>query len=447
MTLKSKNPGLFWLINALAINLLLAFVISALLFLNGEPVKSAVKATAPANIVQLRYGAGGDSWTPMFKAYRRKMDNPAKKMYDIFFTEGVKFQYPPSSLLIFDLFPSSMLKPANNDIAWPLLKVFGWLSRFMFLMTTLISFAVFEISLRKMNLNRTADKNAFAARLIFFSALAFTYYPMLIGHELGQIQVYLNALIALGILFKILNKDILSGACFGICCLVKPQYAVILFWAVLRKHWKIGLGVLSALLPGLLISIVRFGLQDHLQYLEVLKIISRQGESFWFNQSMNGLANRFLGNGSPFYLGHPTDFAPYHPAVYAMTVASSILIFAAAFWFKPNKPNEDQTVIDLFVVLAASTMASPVAWNHHYGIFLPMFAFSAPLLMQVRPFGRSTAFVLTTAYILMANAFLRPNLLFTNPWTGLMGSYLFFGALMFFGLLVVLRAACLSQKN
>ena len=39
----------------------------------------------------------------------------------------------------------------------------------------------------------------------------------------------------------------------------------------------------------------------------------------------------------------------------------------------------------------------------------------------------------------MASAFLRPDIIFANRWTGMAGSHLFFGALVLFVLLMALK--------
>ena len=51
---------------------------------------------------------------------------------------------------------------------------------------------------------------------------------------------------------------------------------------------------------------------------------------------------------------------------------SSVAILVLAFvpWGALRRPLDAN--FDLSAVLAAATMASPVAWEHHYGVFLPI---------------------------------------------------------------------------
>ena len=84
-------------------------------------------------------------------------------------------------------------------------------------------------------------------------------------------------------------------------------------------------------------------------------------------------------------------------------------------------------------------MASPVAWEHHYGAFLPVFALALPLLARDRPLGARTAPVLAFSYLAIGSAFLRPEWLFAHRVTGVLGSHLFFGGLALFALLWIQR--------
>jgi len=48
------------------------------------------------------------------------------------------------------------------------------------------------------------------------------------------------------------------------------------------------LGVLSGFVPIALVSVWRYGLHNHLAYLGVLSFLSRHGEQFYPNNSING---------------------------------------------------------------------------------------------------------------------------------------------------------------
>jgi alpha-1,2-mannosyltransferase len=440
--MKTKDKLALWLIVLVSVNLLIGLVTAALLTTRGETFAQALGETALGPIVHLFRPWFQDSWSPMFKAYRRKIESPDSDLFSIFFVDHVKFQYPPSSLLFFDLFPSSATRPVNGEVGPALLRWLRWSSMAALLVTIVASGLVLEIGAGYASAAaRIRPRQLLTSRFAIYLALGLTYFPLTLAHVIGQIQVFLDAFVAVAILLYLRDKKGWAGACIGICCLVKPQCAVVLLWAALRREWKLAAWFLAVLVPGLVISVLCYGLHDHLRYLDVLKMISRQGESFWLNQSVNGLMNRLLGNGSPLSVGRrPTDFAPYHPLVYALTQVSSLLILALALWPPGKSRGALGPSIDFGIVLAASAMASPVAWNHHYGIFLPIFALAVAPLERTAPLGKATMPLLAVSYIAMSNEMLKPEIVFTNPWLGLAGSHLFYGAVIFFALLLALRA-------
>jgi hypothetical protein len=374
----------------------------------------------------------------MLHAYWRKVENPASNMYEIFFHDRVKFQYPPSSLLLFDFFPRSLTTLVGGNVGTPLIQILSWMSILAVLFTVIVSTIILEICLNRLFPTQNTITSGIARRVLLSLVLGLTYYPLLKGYSLGQIQVFLNAFIAFAILFRLLGWEMLSGAFFGVCCLVKPQYGIILLWSLLRRKWRFLLGFGTICLAGLAVSVARFGLQDHFAYLQVLSEISRHGETFWANQSINGLLNRWFENGSPTQWS-PTTFAPFHPVVYTATMISSFAILALALLPWGRKPRTETDSIDLMIVLAATTMASPIAWEHHYGVFLPIFAVAMPGLLYFRPLGRATAPLFAVSYVVIAEVMLRSDLIFRNRWVGLAGSHLLFGGLVLFGLLFALR--------
>lgn len=428
-----------WLATVLLIHLFLLIVIVGVLVARGETFRKGLETTALGQIAYLRHPPfDTDSWEPMLLAYWRKIEIPQSNMYEIFFHDRVKFQYPPSSLIFFDVFPRSLTRLVDREVGSPLIRILSWLMRAAVLSTVIASAAILEICLKRSLVRLPIGFGGMAGRVGLSLALGLTYYPLLRGYQIGQVQIFLNAFIAFAVLLKLLGREVSSGALFGICCLVKPQYGIILLWSLLRRKWRFLLGFAIICLAGLAISVARFGLQDHVTYLKVLLEISRHGETYWPNQSVNGLLNRWLENGSP-TLFSETTFAPFHPVVYAATMVGSFAILVLALLPWGGKLRAENDSIDLMIALAAATIAAPVAWEHHYGTFLPIFAVAFPGLMYFRPLWRATAPLFAFSYLSMAGVMLRPDLIFQNRWIGLAGSHLFFGGLVLFGLLLALR--------
>src|SRR5690606_38962435 len=128
-------------------------------------------------------------------------------------------------------------------------------------------------------------------------------------------------------------------------------------------------------LPAGILSLGIFGLAEHLDYLSVLSYISRHGEVYWPNQSMNGLLNRLLVDVNPLKWSY-TDFAPFHPVVYFGTLVSSIALLVLALGYRPRwaRPPSDavapeakrtESGLGLCTAVMVLTIAAAVAWEHH----------------------------------------------------------------------------------
>ena len=412
----------------------------------GEPVVDAIKATGPWQVWSLLADIGNDSWHAMARAHSRFEANPEGDLYDVFFVDHVKFQYPPSALLVFDLFPSSLYSGFDSlERGSPLNQLLGHLTRFAVLLTILLSVIIFYRSVR----SRSKDHAPLGATVVrgtpleiamfvtLVAALGLSFYPLLTGHHLGQIQVFLGCLAAAAILAFQTQRPGLAGVCLGLCCLVKPQYAVVVLWGVFRRELRFVGCFLAVLGAGSALALAQYGWANHLSYFNVLTSISAHGEAFWPNQSLNGLLHRWLENGDAVnWQEH--SFAPYHPVVYFATLASSIAILAVALWpYGLRRVQAD--ALDLSLALLAATIASPVAWEHHYGVLLPIFAIAVAPIVRARP-GRSTAVLLVVAYVLSASVLLKPEYVFANRWTGVLGANLFFGAATLFALVFMARA-------
>jgi alpha-1,2-mannosyltransferase len=198
-----------------------------------------------------------------------------------------------------------------------------------------------------------------------------------------------------------------------------------------RRDWRFTVGLIAVASAGLTAAIVRYGFENHLEYLKVLRFISQHGEAYWPNQSVNGLLNRLLDNGDPLHFDR-YSFPPYHPIVYFGTLLSSLAIVTIALWRTRGRPADS---LDLAIALLGATLAAPVAWEHHYGILLAIFALTAPMVLQM-PASTVRGMLLLASYLMAANALLRPAWLLGDPVREVLASHLFFGALLLFTILV-----------
>jgi hypothetical protein len=433
-----------WLLRILAASTACTLLVIAIFILRGDtPEKARDRTVLPFVGWFFSTEYHDDSWGPMARAFLRSQRRADGDIYGIFFDEGRKFQYPPTSLLGFFLMPAARLEKhivfydTVTRLRGGAQHVARTASQLAVLATIAASIAILETGLRRLRApGEDEGKSWRIARVAILALLGLAFYPAMKAHQLGQIQVFLNALTAAGVLAHLLGRQACCGVLLGLCCLVKPQLGVVLVWAALRRNWRLLGGFLAATVPLGIVSLALFGWDNHLRYLDVIREIARLGEAFWPNQSVNGFTNRLLGNGDPANFSM-FDFAPYQPLVHFLTMGTSLVILGLALFVR--KPAALDAGLDLAVIIAAATLASPVAWEHHYGAFLPLFALALPACLERHASAVITGLLLGVSYLAISVAVIAPDVFFSARWCGWMSSYLFFGAVLLFGLLLHLR--------
>jgi len=374
-----------------------------------------------------------DSWAPMLEVVRLERESPGTGLYtEIFVRRGQKLQYPPSSLLVIEGVLGLGLSPREavvflNSISGLLLAINALFVALIFL----ASWKRFQES--------PGDPPARPLRMLggaLALALTFSFYPVVRSLALGQVQTWLNALFAAVVWLWMRGHRTLPGALTGLACAIKPQQGLLLLWGLVGRFWGFAAGMLAVGTLAFAASLLRYGWQEQLDYLAVLAYVGRHGEGFHPNQSFNGLLNRLLDNGNN-ELWLPSAFAPYHPVVFWGTVLSSLaLILAALFWRRTR--TRPPATPDFLIALLTFTLASPIAWEHHYGVLLPIFAWLTPALRLEPVLGRATWWVLGGAWLLASNL-IGATLHFAHTPLSVLQSYLWFAALAVLVLLVRLR--------
>jgi hypothetical protein len=380
-----------------------------------------------------------DSWKPMEEAFNYLQSKQQKPLYyEIFFNKKTKFQYPVTSLLIFSILKTII--PLNTS--WSgILGVISWI--FVIIMIVFV-IEIFNLSLKgdSGDFPDCSSKSELIIRAVLIVTLVLTFYPVVKAYTLGQIQVWINSLFTILFWCWMKEKKEVAGIIAGIICLLKPQYTIILLWSILRKQWVFVSTFITTILIGLLTSILVFGFINNINYLRVLSYIAKHGESFYPNQSVNGLLNRLLFNGNNLeWIEH--SFPPFHPWVYFGTLSSSLVLISIAL-LRPKKQYERGNIIDFSIISITCTMASPVAWEHHYGILLPIYAFVFPYLLKQESCGKALV-LLCTSYFLSSNYFPATNKLAYTPFN-FVQSYLFFAGLMLLGYLYFSRDGEVIRK-
>jgi alpha-1,2-mannosyltransferase len=421
---------------------LLAFFLANAFLLNGM-IWSVSPEQHRATVLKhswdaLRGEGGDDSWGAMQVALDHVEEMPGTPLYSkVFFTDKFRFQYPPSAL--FALSAMRAVDPERvqtNDVyggVWPAINtVAGW---FFVALTAAAVAALLEVSLA--SLRPDVDWRPFRiGRVLVVSGLTLTFYPIVKGFTLGQIQVWINGLFALGFLAWACGWKTASGILIGAISLIKPHYGLFLVWAVLRREMRFAAACAAMIGVGVAASVAVYGFANHVDYLRVLSFLSQHGEAYYPNQSVNGVLNRFMSIFDPqSYISYDLpagQFPPFTPWIWASTLASSLALLLFAL-LRPRLLDDRGRVVDLAIMAITCTMASPIAWEHHYGVTLPIYA-----VVLVAALGdRSRLIWLGLSYVLVSTYVPATNLLAAGP-LNVLQSTLFAGAII---LLVLLATA------
>lgn len=347
-----------------------------------------------------------------------------KPVYEtVLFNHVAKFQYPISSLLIYSL--ASVFGVSGAAF----IKVIVLLS---FPATLLLSGELFLSALAGAE-NLTRNQKLFIRFCIVVIGLLF--YPVVKAAALGQLQMLLAFLWTLTLYLWMRNRQELSGCCMALLCVVKPQFVVFLIWALLRRHWRFFIPMLALTLATQLASIVLFGWHNEVEYLKVVSYLSHHGEVFYPNQSVNGVLQRVM-NTADSLTWDALGFPPYNAVVYAGTAISSALFLAAGLFLPILRRWRDSNLDIIFFGLVA-TVASPIAWEHHYSYFLP-----AAVYMMAIFFARARALPIALLAGFLVLSIALPGLLpLAHTRWALLLSYEFFA-----GLLILLSLTFLANS-
>lgn len=428
--------------------LLLAFVL-----LNGFAINLALPRLPlePQHVTTLDYTAGffsrvahGDSWKAMRTALFYTDAPRAKPLYTaVYFDNNVRFQYPPSSLLVLDALRAiggqdAILDPALNGISW-------WCAIAM----APLLIRIFQLARRRFDGQGGSNPASEVVYAIAIVLALFTFYPVVRGYYLGQIQVWIDLLLTAVVWAWLEGRRSTAGALLACICVIKPTLAIVVIWGALRRQWDFIVGFAIPMSLVAIAALLVYGFENHVDYLGVLSYISRQGEIFHPNQSMNGLLHRLVGNGDSLEWERNTLIA-YHAGVHAGTVISSLVLVAIGLFVARVRSTTDG-VVELAIVVLCSTLAAPTVWTHHYGVTLPLFAATLPLLLRSDGgdrdhVSRTVLLGFVLAYALISNNYRVLNRLADTPFNVLQ-SYVYFGGLTLLGLLLAIRARRVQQRE
>jgi alpha-1,2-mannosyltransferase len=434
----SRQAGLW-----LAIILLSTFAISLLgrhysPYLEGISPIDLTNLSAIRSMVHglLNSSGQGDSWVPMRQALTILHNDQSQRLYEtLFFARTVRFQYPLTSLVpleflsLFGLESVRALNLLNFAIYCLNAAAAGTLAWLLFSKPSAVPGQV----------NRAVAIVPAAVIAVLAIVATLTFYPVLRAMVLGQIQVWIDALLTLAVIFWLVDRRLLAGICVGFACTIKPQFALLLIWGLLSRQKAFSAGIIAVSVPISFLSLLLYGLHNNITYLDVLAFLSKHGESFFANNSVNGILNGYFSPNDS-HIWDASGLTPFVPIVYAGTLVASVVAVGAILIPPLLDRNVMPSPVSLGVAATCTVIGSPVAWEHHYGILLPFYlvglrdAFSLPSSN-----GRTIIFIiLSLSWICVANIIPFVLLAGNTPFSFLQ-AHCFFGALLLLGALFALK--------
>ena len=180
--------------------------------------------------------------------------------------------------------------------------------------------------------------------------------PLLATLALGQVYPVLALGLVVSWMADRRGRQEVSGAALGLVVALKPSLLPVLLWPLVRRRWR---AVVAALVAGgvaTLVGVIVLGPGATLDYIGVLR--DRSVSAYWDNASLPAAAARLFTENS--YAQNVATLPWMVPVGYALGIAA-ILLTAMRVRHGPE--------VGLWVLVAASLLASPIAW-HNYLVLL-----------------------------------------------------------------------------
>jgi len=379
----------------------------------------------------LRHQASDDSWGPIALALKHVERRGADGLYqDTYYRSAAQFIYSPLSLVLF------RWGKVPGILDWHDPKSIDRVSWWIVVLTAVGAAAVMLSA--GPPLSGAGGATEGALRVALACLATWLFHPVIRAYTVGNLQSWLNCAYVFAILFWVRRVPFASGFLLGIASVVKPQMSLFLIWALLRREKAFALGMLAAVVPLGVISLVAFGWPVHAEYLALVRHLSGRGEAYFSSQCMNALLNRmfFIGNNLEWDGSHAS--IPYNGWVHLATSLSSLaFIVPALFW--RHREGKRRDPLDFCGAMLTFTLAAPIAFTHHYGFLVPVLWI---VLVRILAGGESSRrlrlLLLGLAYLGLSHYIWPTRRLAATP-LNFIQSYLYFGALIVLGLTYALR--------
>lgn len=389
------------------------------------------------------HGANGaDSWTPIQHALAYVQEHDPWGLYqETYFHSSAQFIYSPVSLLLYRLTDFPPLLDWSSTAS---LNRFCW-------WVTIASCGLLTIVMAEALRRLTPDGQPLGrVDLVRISCLAgvamLFFYPAMRAYNLGQIQTIINFLVTLSLLAWICDLEFSSGAFLALVCIIKPPIAFMFVWALFRRKVRFACGLALVLAVFTIVSMAIYGLPVHEEYVDLMAFLSRRGESYFANHAINGLLNRmfFLGNNLEWDGTHTS--LPYNRWIHLATVVSSLALMIPAIIPVRSYRDPLSATLDFGIGLVTFTLASPVAYDIHFGFVLPLFWIVLIALQRLGGNRIGLYLMLAIAYACCA-LYWSPTKIFADTYLNFLQSNMLFGSLLLLFAMYKLRSQLLNERH
>lgn len=280
---------------------------------------------------------------PTLAAARRLRDEPDTPLYEGVYVVGASFLYPPLAAWLYRPIigfddPEAALLRFNQAAFLAIALAAAWLAW---------------------------PAGPWASALMLAAAVSF--YPLTRAVELNQASILVT--LAMGAAFIAADRGwaFLAGMPLAAAVAIKPHLVLMLPILV----WHSPRAVLGALAAGgalLIVSVAVAGFASHVTYVSEIIPALGNGYAFFPNQSWNGVLNRLVHDNMARFV-----IAPDSTLVSLGTIVLGLATLAAAI-VVARQPSTRPLSFLFGIAWLAVTMASPIAWEHHYGPALFLFA-------------------------------------------------------------------------
>ena len=388
--------------------------------------------------------AMGDSWKPIAAALKYVATHAdASGLYqETYFRSSAQFIYSPLSLVFFQVV-------AFFGVNWASPK---WMNAFSWIFIPAIGVCLFFLLrgiqdfVRMVQLFSPYDRTRqLILDLAFAMVSVLAFYPIMRGFALGQIQTWMTLALILSFTLFIFDKKVSCGILLALVAIIKPHLLVIAIWAALRREWRVLAGfIVTGTIIGVA-SLLIFGWTVHFEYLDLLGYLSKRGEAFHFSHSIESMLLRYMHNGNNLVWDGTHTQVVYMPWLHWTATACSLVILAAAI-FSPRPSGKTESILDYAIVIASTTLASPVAYEHHFGVFLGVFLCAVVIWFAYAREQRWIGGLIALSYFLFANLITHVDKYADTGWN-FVQSYLLWSSVLLLALLYRLKALTRSAAN